>query len=82
MSSYLPNDLAVSVTYIPHSEMTYAIVYGCNEAQITAIEKRVQSAGDNSRHPMLMIGIFAELERERLVAHVDKLLDQFAMRSD
>lgn len=46
------------------------------------IESRVRSAKDQAHHPLLMMGIFAELERKRLVGLVDKLLDNFTLRAE
>lgn len=46
------------------------------------IETRIRSAGDRTKYPLLMIGIFVELERERLVSMADQLLDGFTLRSE
>lgn len=81
MSKYLRGDLALSLTYIPSTDSTFAVVYGCNEQQIQEIKKRIRSAGDKTKYPLLMIGIFAELERERLANVTDKLIDKFALLS-
>ncbi|KAI1642505.1 uncharacterized protein F4817DRAFT_294831 [Daldinia loculata] len=82
MSKYLPGDLALSVTYIPSTESIYAVMYGCNNNQMQEIETRIRSAGDRTKYPLLMIGIFVELERERLVSMADQLLDGFTLRSE
>ncbi|KAI0097135.1 hypothetical protein F4814DRAFT_128123 [Daldinia grandis] len=82
MSKYLPGDLALSVTYIPSTESVYAIMYGCNKNQMQEIETRIRSAGDRTKYPLLMIGIFVELERERLISIADQLLDGFTLRSE
>lgn len=82
MSAYLPDDLALSVTFFPRTSTTFAVVYGCNNAQMEEIEKRIQRAGDSTEHPLLLMGIFAELERKRLVDLADKLLDNFTLRSE
>ncbi|KAI1134865.1 hypothetical protein F5Y05DRAFT_416761 [Hypoxylon sp. FL0543] len=81
MSQHLPQDLALSLTYAPDTDSTFAVVYGCNEHQTRAIGQRVQSVGVQTSYPLSMLGIFAELERERLVAMVDKLVDGFALQS-
>ncbi|KAI0012555.1 hypothetical protein F4779DRAFT_568133 [Xylariaceae sp. FL0662B] len=82
MSAYLPGDLALSVTYIPSTESTFAVYYGCRESQMQAIEKRLQLLHDKAKYPLLAVGVFAELERERLVALADQLLDKFTLRSE
>ncbi|KAI2609183.1 hypothetical protein GGR54DRAFT_618761 [Hypoxylon sp. NC1633] len=82
MSKYLPRDLALSVTYVPSIESTFAVVYGCNEDQMQDFEKRIREAGDKTKYPLLLIEIFAELERERLVTMADDLVDSFTLRSE
>lgn len=82
MSAYLPGDLALSVTYIPSTESTFAVMYGCNDQQMREVEKRARVAGDRLKYPLLLLGIFAELERDRLVAKADQLLDGFTIRSE
>ncbi|KAI1773637.1 hypothetical protein F4818DRAFT_421211 [Hypoxylon cercidicola] len=82
MSACLPSDLALSITYVPSTESTFAIVYGCTEQQRKEIEKRVRAAGDRTKYPLLLLGVLAELERERLVAKADQLLDGFTLRSE
>ncbi|KAI0105585.1 hypothetical protein F4776DRAFT_471974 [Hypoxylon sp. NC0597] len=81
MAKQLPQDLALSLTYSPGTDSTFAVVYGCNEKQMREIERRVRSIGAQTKYPLFMTGIFAELERERLVASVDKLVDGFALQS-
>src|SRR5687767_570072 len=82
MSAYLPDDLALSATFIPETWATFAIIYGCSGIQIRDIEKRIRSAGQSTDHPLLFAAVFAELERERLVNTVDDLVDKFTLRSE
>ncbi len=64
--------MALSVTHFPVTRCTYAIFYGCDAGSkekddITKITNRlVQSADNTFCHPMLLHGIFAELERVRM----------------
>lgn len=82
MSSGLSDDLALSATYIPSTGTTFAVVYGCNDDQLRSIESKVRRAGKQAFHPLLMSGIFEELERARLVETVEDLLDDFTLRSE
>ncbi|KAK1463091.1 hypothetical protein CMEL01_13160 [Colletotrichum melonis] len=82
MSSSLPDDLAMSATYIPSTGTTFAVVYGCNDDQMSSIESKVRRAGKQAFHPLMMPGIFEELERARLVERVEDLLDDFTLRSE
>ncbi|KAI9170776.1 protein kinase [Paramyrothecium foliicola] len=82
MSAYQANDLALSVTFIPDSSSTYVVLYGCNNDQAEDFEKRFRAAGAASHHPLLMIGIFAELEWTRLVSIAEDFVDKFTLRSE
>jgi hypothetical protein len=82
MSAYLPNDIALSVTFIPQIRSVFAIIYGCSSSQLLSLEKRVKAAGHAANHPLLLVGILAELERERLVGIADDLIDKFTLRSE
>ncbi|WQF84115.1 Putative corA, transmembrane region [Colletotrichum destructivum] len=82
MSASLPDDLAMSTTHIPDTNSTFAVVYGCNDEQMGDIERRIRKADGQFHHPLLIPGIFAELERTRLVEMAENLLDVFALRSE
>ncbi|KAK3346876.1 hypothetical protein B0T25DRAFT_462354 [Lasiosphaeria hispida] len=82
MSAALPDDLALSTTYIPHMRKVYCVIFGCNSAQMQAVEKRIRAAGDGTDHPLLVTGILAEIERERLINMAEDLVDQFTLGSD
>ncbi|VUC29296.1 unnamed protein product [Clonostachys rosea] len=82
MSAGLPDDLALSSTFIPATKSQFCIVYGCNKSQMQKIQRRISLAGDELHHPLTTTGIFAEIERERLVNAVDDLVDQFSLRAE
>ncbi|XDG00419.1 hypothetical protein ABKA04_000034 [Annulohypoxylon sp. FPYF3050] len=82
MSSSLPGDLALSLTYVPSKDTTFAVIYGCHKDQIDDIEKRIEGAGDKTEYPLLLVGLLVELERERTLAEAEKLVDAFTLRSD
>lgn len=82
MATTLRDDLALSSTYIPSTGSTFAVVYGCTEKQMDDIEKRIRRSNEQRNHPLLMSGIFVELERKRLLAAVDQLVDDFTLKSD
>jgi len=56
----------VCVTYNSFSGVTKAVIFGCDEKRREAIKSRIDKAGDHVRHPMLIIGILIEMERECL----------------
>ncbi len=67
-------DLALTATYFPHCGLTYAILFGCPVAIEEDIIKRLCSASSEATHPLVMPGIFAELERNRHVHVVEKTI--------
>ncbi|KAI2630807.1 hypothetical protein GGR54DRAFT_170957 [Hypoxylon sp. NC1633] len=66
------DDLALSITYFPRTGQIYAVFYGCNDHSLdktimTKIANRfINSSEDTFCHPMLSVGIFAEIERSRM----------------
>ncbi|KAI1340871.1 hypothetical protein F5Y15DRAFT_34877 [Xylariaceae sp. FL0016] len=81
-SATLQGDLGLSVTYTPRNGNIYGIVYGCDPLQAEEFERRIWLASNKTQHPLLAMGILAEIERERLVNLVDDLVDKFALRSE
>jgi len=81
-SAALPDDIALSATYIPASNNSYAVFYGCNERQTRDIVTSLRSAPNGVDHPLLCVGILTELERKRLVNLGEDLLDKFTVNSD
>jgi hypothetical protein len=75
-------DLTLSATYIRTTGLTLAVIYGCNDKQKSNIMRRLQNAGDSVHHPLLIVGIFAELEREHLLSRVEELIDRFLQKTE
>lgn len=84
MVAAVPDDLALSSTYIPSTNTTYSVIYGCSKGQREEIWDRVKSSSTTSStdHPLLALGIFLELDRLRLIDRADKLADKFTLGSD
>jgi hypothetical protein len=78
----MPDDLAVSVVYAPQTGSIFGVWYGCKTGHIDDLRQRVAQAGSTLTHPLLMIGMLIELERQRVVNQADKLMDQFSLRSE
>ncbi|KAK3387898.1 hypothetical protein B0H63DRAFT_559337 [Podospora didyma] len=81
-SSQLPDDLALSSTFILESGLSLAVIFGCNEKQKKSIVSRMERCDLAYNHPMLLPGLFLELERTRLGDAVEVLLDNFALRGN
>lgn len=73
-------DLALTATYFPHCGLTFAILFGCPISVEEAIIKRLELATSEAAHPLLMTGIFAELERTRHVHVVEATIDELETR--
>ncbi|KAI0376473.1 hypothetical protein F5Y04DRAFT_285913 [Hypomontagnella monticulosa] len=82
MSSIWPDDIAMSSTFISRRRLSLSVFYGCNGDQLSKIEKCLNKAGDAVYHPMLASGMFAELERDRLVGKVNRVLDPYVLSTE
>ncbi|KAH8879280.1 hypothetical protein GQ53DRAFT_834285 [Thozetella sp. PMI_491] len=75
-SNLWKDDLALSATYLQDANFTFAVMYGCTEAAEWAVCDRLRQiaweGASQASHPMLLPGIFAELERLRLNNEVSK----------
>ncbi|KAI1109797.1 hypothetical protein F5Y14DRAFT_431134 [Nemania sp. NC0429] len=60
-------------THFESKRFTSAVMIGCSEKQIELVGKYVSLLGDSYRHPLLMVGIFAELQLKRFEQVVSKL---------
>jgi len=69
-------DLALSVTYFPHCRLTFGVLYGCPRAIEREVIDRLKLTDESAWcHPLLLPGIFAELERCRHLKVVEQNID-------
>jgi hypothetical protein len=57
---------AVAATHFDSCRFTFSIMVGCTDDQISNVKRLVAGWQDASGHPLLMLGICAELELNRL----------------
>ncbi|KAI1150663.1 hypothetical protein F4825DRAFT_393166 [Nemania diffusa] len=57
----------MSMTYFPLRKVTYGVLYGCDADIKRAVLARLRNSEDAACHPLLLIGIFTELERKRQI---------------
>ncbi|KAI8627376.1 hypothetical protein F5Y19DRAFT_442861 [Xylariaceae sp. FL1651] len=57
---------AFASTHFESRRFTYAVMVGCSDDQIVNVKRLVSLFRDSNEHPLLMLGIFAELELRRL----------------
>ncbi|KAI1331994.1 hypothetical protein F5Y16DRAFT_407782 [Xylariaceae sp. FL0255] len=58
-------DLVMTATHFPSHNLTFGILFGCTHSQEAYIIRRLHIAYRDSSHPLLLSGIFAEIERKR-----------------
>lgn len=73
-------DLALAATHIPSCNLTFAVVFGCSVLVERTIIKRLKSAISEASHPLLMPGIFVELERARHLEIIEKSIGAIEKR--
>jgi hypothetical protein len=61
-----PENLAIASTHFRHSRLTIAVIFGCTAEQMKMVEKLLLGAPEVKSHPLLMVGLFAELHRDRV----------------
>ncbi|KAG7056116.1 protein kinase [Colletotrichum scovillei] len=66
------DDMALTATYFPHSRLTFAILFGCTADVEKNIFNRLSRAKDRVYHPMILPGIFAEIEKDRMAKVVER----------
>ncbi|KPM37027.1 hypothetical protein AK830_g9517 [Neonectria ditissima] len=74
------NDLALTATYFPHCNMTFAILFGCPISVEEQMLTRLNLATSEAIHPLLIPGIFTELERVRHIEVVETTVDELETR--
>lgn len=69
-------DLALSATYFPELGLSFAILYGCSLSIERNVMQRLHEINIEATHPLLIPGIFAELELMRHIRLVDSNINQ------
>jgi hypothetical protein len=67
-----PQAFAMAATYIESRKLTLAVMVGCSDDQIKDVKDLVGGWRDAMSHPLLMLGVCAELELNRLEDRVGK----------
>lgn len=70
------DDLALAVTHFTESRLSFGILFGCTDKIELQVLNRLAKSKEQSFHPILLVGIFAELERERMAEVVESSIDR------
>ncbi|KAK3937002.1 hypothetical protein QBC46DRAFT_268482, partial [Diplogelasinospora grovesii] len=76
-SSRRYSSMAISSTHFRRSKLTVAVVYGCDDEIMGKIEALLGGWPEVKNHPLLMMGIFAELQRDRIQILVRDITDSW-----
>ncbi|KAK0701526.1 hypothetical protein B0T21DRAFT_378826 [Apiosordaria backusii] len=81
--------LAISSTYFEKFNLTVAVIFGCSNDQMKRVEQLLAMSPEVKSHPLLTVGIFAELEKDRMrdivgssVAACDIAISKLGLDSD
>lgn len=87
--SFNENAFALAATHFESRNLTLAIMFSCSDEQINSIRGLVDTWKDAIGHPLLMLGIYAELQLDRLVAiantryeEYEKLIEEVELEPD
>ncbi|KAF2120362.1 hypothetical protein BDV96DRAFT_567110 [Lophiotrema nucula] len=72
-SNAWPMDLALTSTHFPRKRLTFAILFGCSFSTEVEVITRLRHVQSEAGHPLLVPGIFVELERARHVRLVEEM---------
>jgi hypothetical protein len=61
-----PDTFALASTHVDHAHLTLAVMIGCSVKQINRVRNLLEGAELAIKHPLLMLGICAELQLDRL----------------
>ncbi|KAK7743283.1 hypothetical protein SLS53_004368 [Cytospora paraplurivora] len=70
------NDLALAVTHFTDNRLSFGILFGCTDKIELQVVNRLAKSQEQSFHPILLVGILAELERERMAEVVESSIDR------
>ncbi|KAJ0122627.1 hypothetical protein J7T55_003142 [Diaporthe amygdali] len=73
-------DLALTATHFPKQGLTFALLLGCPLSIEEEVIRRLSRVSTESSYPLVLPGIFVELERSRHVAVAEKMIDQLENR--
>ncbi|KAL2162459.1 hypothetical protein VTH06DRAFT_7372 [Thermothelomyces fergusii] len=61
-----PNNLAIASTHFRRSKLSVGVIFGCTVQQMNKVEKLLRQSPEVKGHPLLLVGLFAELTLDRV----------------
>lgn len=61
-----PGSISMSCTYFSKPKLSLAVIYGCDSNQLRRVTRLLRESPEVATHPLLMVGIFAELQLNRI----------------
>ncbi|KAK4200766.1 hypothetical protein QBC40DRAFT_279401 [Triangularia verruculosa] len=71
-----PHSVSMSAVYFPEFRLSLAVIYNCDKEQADLVTKLLETSPEVSSHSLLMAGIFVELQRHRIVALMDDVIQK------
>ncbi|KAK3295061.1 uncharacterized protein B0H64DRAFT_402490 [Chaetomium fimeti] len=68
-----PGSFSLSCTYFAAPKLTLAVFYSCDSTQLQRIIKLLRGSPEVASHPLLMVGVFAELQLNRMEASISRV---------
>jgi hypothetical protein len=68
----LPDAVALSATFLPETNASFAAFYGCTDGIINKVCELLGSFKGKGFHPLAIVMAFAELERRRLINRLER----------
>ncbi|KAK4175149.1 hypothetical protein QBC36DRAFT_28364 [Triangularia setosa] len=60
------NNLAISSIHFEKLNLTVAVIFGCSRHQMERVEQLLAMSPEVKSHPLLTVGLFAELHKDRM----------------
>ncbi|KAK4162971.1 hypothetical protein QBC43DRAFT_290515 [Cladorrhinum sp. PSN259] len=59
-------NVSLSSTYFTKAQLSLAVIFNCDNDQKNLIYRILKASPEVSNHPLLMLGVYAELQRDRM----------------
>lgn len=71
-----PRSASMSAVYFPQFRLSLGVIFNCDKGQKDLVKKLLRRSPEVSSHSLLMVGVFVEIQRDRIVALMDDITEQ------